>query len=385
MQHIDTDMLIDILNVIKDSIDKIAKYDYRRISELDEAVLVHDADTLAGAIIHTAAESTGTTVEDVGEIDLQDLNLVVSDFDNRTVRITAAALVDFVEKNYRNYWVWLPKIEEGSGGSYTKLTWEFTNDTHPGETDGIDKAIEDELAKKDLIARSFITGLDPEGDPVPLGAHVLRLANATGINPADVVNSSFLDDLDARYAAHGAYLSPEDAEATYETKAHASNTYETLAHASDTYETQANHTADVTNMQAAINNKLDSSTAANTYETKSHASSTYETSAHASDTYLTKSDASNTYATKGEVPTQVADDTHNGLMGSGHVVALTTATSDITNIKNTLNGLPSDFSNFITDSDAIDGHHGISHSREAWSDENHYPERRFDHAGKTSG
>lgn len=38
---------------------------------------------------------------------------------------------------------------------------------------------------------------------------------------------------------------------------------------------------------------------------------------------------------------------------------------------------------FITDSDAIDGHHGISHSREAWSDENHYPERRFDHAGKT--
>ena len=129
MQHIDTDMRIDILNVIKDSIDKIAKYDYRRISELDEAVLVHDADTLAGAIIHTAAESTGTTVEDVGEIDLQDLNLVVSDFDNRTVRITAAALVDFVEKNYRNYWVWLPKIEEGSGGSYTKLTWEFTNDT----------------------------------------------------------------------------------------------------------------------------------------------------------------------------------------------------------------------------------------------------------------
>lgn len=222
--EIDPDKLIEILNTIKIYLDEVVKYDYKRISELDEAVVIHDTDHFVGQVT-----IEGQTI-DVGNIDLEDLNLVVSDFDNKTVKITGASLAEFLKLNYKNYWVWTPYVvEDPETGSKTAIAWYFNTsfEPHPPEpinladlitggvgivtetTDGLmPHELFTQLHGKTFVPFESLTGMHEDGSAAPAQTPLIRLAagyngNTDNIN---VFNTSLLDDLDTRYAPNGTFV-----------------------------------------------------------------------------------------------------------------------------------------------------------------------------------
>ena len=335
----------ELLKIIKAYLDTLMQYDYTRISDLDEAVVVHDNDTLAGQIIshlignvvevtelptpsadyenkvyryigdttttltqgyfYTCASNglipptyswheVSSDIEDVGQINLDDMSIVISDFDNRTVRITAASFVKFIEKNYKNYYVWKPYAEYDALNNRVSIAWEFNSSGSdaPEPIDisdiiagGIGRVTEDRdgLMPHELFASSvtheFITGKTKSGDPAPAGTEVLRL---TGDGP-NTINESLLEDLDDRYAHNGqymtrdeadqiyvnetdyasdkqAYLSKDEAEDVYLSKADAANTYADM----DTTDSLRNEINRITNTVLPTT-YLSKTEAANTY------------------------------------------------------------------------------------------------------------------------
>ena len=436
----------ELLRVIKEYLDHIMNYDYKRISELDEAVLVHDGDKLAGEIVthnydivqHLNENATRVTtmpepdetyldqiyqyigsdtaqytdgyfykcvqngsayewqeygddvVTPIDTIDLNDLNLVVSDFDNRTVRITAAALVGFITRNYKNYWIWKPVIEsDASGEVKTKISWEYSSsgDSTPPETIdladivtggvGLVTSSDDGIFPheyfaiidgKTIATHEFITGKHLDGTAVSdLGFEVLRL---TSDNPsAFTINDEFLADLDARYAQQGEFLDAETAAETYLAKADASNEYvkngnapsgggsgvygddryvitgkapvppvagDTNIYGDDRYVMKVPETAG----QAA---EIDA------YLTKSEAEITY---AHIGQGGISQSDADDRYVRKSlattQIPARVAataepqSDGSNGLMTPQDVADISSALSDISSINLSISAIEDD-------------------------------------------
>ena len=273
-EQIEDEDIAELLNVIKSYLNVLMQYDYKRISELDEAVVLHDADRFVGQIIVDGSP------EDVGEINLADLNLVISDFDGRTVRITAASLVEFIRANYKNYWVWTPVIEEDEYGNKTTITWNFHSSfdettpepiyladlvsggigtvtpEHPGL---MPSELFIKLDGKDFIYFQALTGNNTTGEAAPAGTTLIRLAaNFNGNTDAiNVFNTELLGDLDARYAPAGTYVTEVSLNQykafvaeTYATNAaftsyqtSVSETYETIANASATYATIVNFNA----------------------------------------------------------------------------------------------------------------------------------------------
>ena len=226
--QIDPDKLIEILNTIKIYLDEVVKYDYKRISELDEAVVIHDDDHFVGQVT-----IEGQTI-DVGNIDLEDLNLVVSDFDNKTVKISGASLAEFLKLNYKNYWVWTPYVvQDPATGSKTAIAWYFNTsfEPHPPEpinladlitggvgivtetTDGLmPHDLFKELNGKTFVPFESLTGMHTDGSAAPAQTPLIRLAagyngNTDNIN---VFNTTLLDDLDTRYAPNGTFVTETD-------------------------------------------------------------------------------------------------------------------------------------------------------------------------------
>ena len=273
-EQIEDEDIAELLRVIKSYLDVLMQYDYKRISELDEAVVLHDADRFVGQIVVDGSP------EDIGEINLADLNLVISDFDGRTVRITAASLVEFIRANYKNYWVWTPVIEEDEYGNKTTITWNFHSsfdETTPDPiyladlvSGGIGTVTPEhpglmpselfiKLDGKDFIYFQALTGNNTTGEAAPAGTTLIRLAaNFNGNTDAiNVFNTELLGDLDARYAPAGTYVTEASlnqyktfvsetyatntAFTTYQTSV--SETYETIANASATYATIVNFNA----------------------------------------------------------------------------------------------------------------------------------------------
>jgi len=280
---------IELLGVIKVYLDELVKYDYRRISELDEARVIHDNDQFVGHITIDGIDNN------VGTVDLSNLNMVISDFDNRTVRITAASLTEFIRTNYKNYWVWTPVVEEDETGNKTKISWEFHNsfdETTPESinladlvTGGVGRATESDdglmphemfalLHNKNLVTFESLTGNHPDGTPAPQDTDLIRLeagfnGNADSTN---VLNSALLDDLTVKFAPAGVYLE----EATL-------NAYK----------------LEVAAALAAINDNI---------------SDNYTDNDTLAATYLTQTDAASTYATilnVGEINTRVTNNSDN--------------------------------------------------------------------------
>jgi hypothetical protein len=280
---------IELLGVIKVYLDELVKYDYRRISELDEARVIHDNDQFVGHITIDGIDNN------VGPVDLSNLNMVISDFDNRTVRITAASLTEFIRTNYKNYWVWTPVVEEDETGNKTKISWEFHNsfdETTPESinladlvTGGVGRATETDdglmphemfalLHNKNLVTFESLTGNHPDGTPAPQDTDLIRLeagfnGNADSTN---VLNSALLDDLTVKFAPAGVYLE----EATL-------NAYK----------------LEVAAALTAINNNI---------------SDNYTDNTTLAATYLTQTDAASTYATiltVGEINTRVTNNSDN--------------------------------------------------------------------------
>lgn len=272
--QIEDEDIAELLRVIKSYLNVLMQYDYKRISELDEAVVLHDADRFVGQIVVDGSP------EDIGEINLADLNLVISDFDGRTVRITAASLVEFIRANYKNYWVWTPVIEEDEYGNKTTITWNFHSsfdETTPDPiyladlvSGGIGTVTPEhpglmpselfvKLDGKDFIYFQALTGNNTTGEAAPAGTTLIRLAaNFNGNTDAiNVFNTELLGDLDARYAPAGTYVTEASlnqyktfVSETYATNAaftsyqtSVSETYETIANASATYATIVNFNA----------------------------------------------------------------------------------------------------------------------------------------------
>ena len=272
--QIEDEDIAELLSVIKSYLNVLMQYDYKRISELDEAVVLHDADRFVGQIVVDGSP------EDVGEINLADLNLVISDFDGRTVRITAASLVEFIRANYKNYWVWTPVVEEDEYGNKTTITWSFHSsfdETTPDPiyladlvSGGIGTVTPDhpglmpselfvKLDGKDFIYFQALTGNNTTGEAAPAGTTLIRLAaNFNGNTDAiNVFNTDLLGDLDARYAPNGTYVTEASLNLykTFVAETYATNTaftsyqtsvsatYETIANAAATYATIVNFNA----------------------------------------------------------------------------------------------------------------------------------------------
>lgn len=379
--------VIETLELIKEYLNDIMKYDYTRISDLDEAVVVHDGDTLAGQIIShligniaqveilpdpsaeyenkvlryigettefltqgyfyvcRADESeppvytwelASSDVEDVGEINLDDMSIVISDFDNRTVRITAASFVKFIEENYKNYYVWKPYAELNEHNLKTKISWEFCSSGNSDPPESIDLADiisggigrvteeQDGLMPHELYASSitheFITGKTKDGGPAPAGTNVLRL---TGDGP-NTINDELLGDLDARYAQVGQYMTRSDADQIYVDKTtyaadkndyllktDAATTYLTQASASSTYATR-----ETTNTLSSEISRITGTILPNNYLSKAEAATTYVSQANATS----------------QIPARVApslgDNGSPGLMLASDAATLSTAASE---------------------------------------------------------
>lgn len=379
--------VIETLELIKEYLNDIMKYDYTRISDLDEAVVVHDGDTLAGQIIShligniaqveilpdpsaeyenkvlryigettefltqgyfyvcRADESeppvytwelASSDVEDVGEINLNDMSIVISDFDNRTVRITAASFVKFIEENYKNYYIWKPYAELNEHNLKTKISWEFCSSGNSDPPESIDLAEiisggigrvteeQDGLMPHELYASSitheFITGKTKDGDPAPAGTDVLRL---TGDGP-NTINDDLLDDLDARYAQVGQYMTRSDADQIYVDKttyAADKNDYLLKSEAATTYLTQASAastyaTRETTNTLSNEITRITGTILPNNYLSKAEAATTYVSQANATS----------------QIPARVApslgDNGSPGLMLASDAATLSTAASE---------------------------------------------------------
>ena len=197
----------------------ISQYKYTRISELPESVIIQDADTFAANVQYTQEE-------------LEDMQLVISNVDNRTVRVSAASLMNYVMHNYQNNWAWTPVVKEDPATHVmTVIDWEYRFwDQHPTPvnladlvTGGVGRVTDDgdglmphemytELKNKEVMDISFITGKNRNGETI-VGAPVLRFnsqdVGAFNINPA------FVEDVMNTFAQAGDFLTKDVADTLY--------------------------------------------------------------------------------------------------------------------------------------------------------------------------
>ena len=380
--------LVQILGTIKVYLDELIKYDYKRISELDEAVVVHDNDTLVGSVT-----IDGQTIT-IPDLDLHDLEMVVSDFDNKTVKITAASLAEFLKLNYKNYWVWTPYIEyyEDEPEVPKAIGWYLHTSFDETEPDQIllsslitgNAGVVDEhnnglmpsalfvkLNGKDFITHENLTGLKIDGTPAPVDTPLIRFAyNYRGNTDAtNVLNAELAADLDARYAPSGVYPTSTEIANTYLTKTEAVNTYLSKTDAASTYlfyesltGLKADHsvaTEPIIRLADNFNGNTDQYNVFNTQlladmDARYALAGTYPTAAFIEETYLSKAGAATLYFNKtqsdaryvtkagalNEIPTRNANGgTNNGLMTSADVTNINTAITTANNAVSRLDTL----------------------------------------------
>ena len=197
----------------------LSQYKYTRISELPESVILQDADTFAADLQY-----------DEGQ--LEDMHLVISNVDNRTVRVSAASLMHYMMHNYQNNWAWTPVVtEDPETHVMTVIDWDYRFWDHKPDTinladlvtGGVGRVTDtadglmphemySELKNKEVMDISFFTGKNRQGETV-VGAPLLRFnsQDAGAFN----INAAFVDDLMATFAQSGDFLTKDVADTLY--------------------------------------------------------------------------------------------------------------------------------------------------------------------------
>lgn len=351
----------------------ISQYKYTRISELPESVLVQDGDTFAANLQYSDEE-------------LEDMHLVISNVDNRTVRVSAASLMKYMMHNYQNNWAWTPVIKEDPETHVmTVIDWEYgfwdkaPQPINLGDlvTGGVGRVTDDgdglmphemytELKNKEVMDISFITGKNRNGETA-VGVPLLRFNSQEA--GAFNINSAFVEDVMQTFAQSGDYLTKDVADTLYATIKSEQDLFTLLRYVMGPDALDPTSPADfpenliTVNIPALYLTKAD---AAVTYapigisstvtSLQTSVSNLQTTVNNFPNTYLTRSVADDTYVSKAnattEIPARVgastdpsAPDPSNGLM----------TPADVANIANALNSINDINDDIIEIQEAIAG------------------------------
>ena len=368
----DTDVKAMLTDIVK-YLNELSQYRYTRISELPESVIIQDGDTFAANATYTDEE-------------LSDMHLVIANVDNRTVRVSAASLMNYVLHNYQNNWAWTPvPTVDPETGAMTVIDWEYqfwenkpqTINLADLITGGVGRVTDEgdglmphemytELKEKEVMDISFITGKHRNGETAT-GVPVLRFnsQDAGAIN----INASFAEDLMNTFAQSGDFLTRSVADTLYATIRSEQDLHSLLRYVMGPDSVDPTEPADLPSDQQLLTVNipalyLTKADAASNYAPKSIASSVETLTltvgslqtevSHFPDTYMTSANADLTYVAIANSTTQIparvpaSSDPQssgtNGLMTPGDVANISSALDDIT----TINGQISDIYDIIS-------------------------------------
>ena len=171
----------------------IANLKFKRISEFDENPAIFNSDMMA-----TVVDGTLPTYDALDAV-----SILMESKEKKAFRATAAQLMDFLNRNLRNFIMWKP-YSDG-----TKIRWKRTNDdTEPEPID---------LVKLDFpMASETEDGIMSKEDFVKLKE--IDISNYYNINEVDTIISE-LSDIYAPYShVHEQYLTINTANDTYYSK-----------------------------------------------------------------------------------------------------------------------------------------------------------------------